>query len=189
MDWINSWASGIVVSVIIATLIEMLLPESKNKKYIKTIIGIFVLFSIIAPAISNFTNTNIDLEAMLSNNSEYKNYFTSTNEIDTDKTILDTYKNSLKEEITLKVRNKGYDVISIDLNIDDTEENYGIINKIELKVSEIKDNKSVETVEKVEIDINKKETQQKTISSDMKNELAEYLADAYQIKKENIIIN
>lgn len=31
MDWINSWASGIVVSVIIATLIEMLLPESKNK--------------------------------------------------------------------------------------------------------------------------------------------------------------
>lgn len=190
MNWLNSWASGIVVSVIIATLIEMLLPESKNKKYIKTVIGIFVLFSIIAPAISNFTNTNIDFESIIASNSEYENYFGDVNAIDTNKTILDTYESKLKEEITTKIRNKGYDVTSINLNIDDTEENYGVVNKIELKISKMENNNSgVEEIEKIEIDINKNEEEKQTISLESKNELIEYLADAYQINKENIIIN
>lgn len=190
MNWLNSWASGIVVSVIIATLIEMLLPESKNKKYIKTVIGIFVLFSIIAPAISNFTNTNMDFESIIASNSEYENYFGDVNAIDTNKTILDTYESKLKEEITTKIRNKGYDVTSINLNIDDTEENYGVVNKIELKISKMENNNSgVEEIEKIEIDINKNEEEKQTISLESKNELIEYLADAYQINKENIIIN
>ena len=189
MNWLNSWASGIVVSVIIATLIEMLLPETKNKKYIKTIIGIFVLFSIIAPAVSNFTNTNIDFAEILASNSEYGNYLGETEEIDTDKTILETYENKLKEEIKTKIKNKGYEVTNINLTIDDTEENYGIINKIELKVSKIKDSENIEKVEKVEINISKKKEETEIIGTDVINELREYLADSYQINKENIIIN
>ena len=33
IKFINSWAQGIILAVIIATIIEIILPEGKNKKY------------------------------------------------------------------------------------------------------------------------------------------------------------
>ncbi|MBD9105384.1 hypothetical protein EGW03_02815 [bacterium] len=35
LEWFRSWATGIVIAVIIATIIEMILPNSTSKKYIK----------------------------------------------------------------------------------------------------------------------------------------------------------
>ena len=46
---------------IIATIIEMLLPNNGNGKYVKMVIGIFVLFSIISPVINKFRNNDKDL--------------------------------------------------------------------------------------------------------------------------------
>ena len=47
LEIISVWAQGIIVSVIIATIIEMILPNSSNSKYIKVVIGVFILFNII----------------------------------------------------------------------------------------------------------------------------------------------
>ena len=33
LEWFRSWATGIVIAVIIATIIEMILPNSTSKKY------------------------------------------------------------------------------------------------------------------------------------------------------------
>ena len=35
VEWISNWAESIIVAVIIATIIEMILPEGNSKKYIK----------------------------------------------------------------------------------------------------------------------------------------------------------
>ena len=35
LEWFRSWATGIIIAVIIATIIEMILPNSTSKKYIK----------------------------------------------------------------------------------------------------------------------------------------------------------
>jgi len=32
VNWFNSWTQGIVIAVIIATIIEMILPERKQQK-------------------------------------------------------------------------------------------------------------------------------------------------------------
>ena len=34
ISWFNSWAQGIILAVIIVTILEMIVPEGKNKKYI-----------------------------------------------------------------------------------------------------------------------------------------------------------
>ena len=39
IEFLSSWAQGIIVAVIIATLIEMILPNSSSKKYVKVVIG------------------------------------------------------------------------------------------------------------------------------------------------------
>ena len=47
MEWISHWAETIIVAVIIGTIIEMILPSGNSKKYIKTVIGVYILFTII----------------------------------------------------------------------------------------------------------------------------------------------
>ena len=49
----SSWAKSIILAVIVSTIIQMILPEGNNKKYIKTVIGLYILFTIISPIISN----------------------------------------------------------------------------------------------------------------------------------------
>ena len=189
VGWLNSWASGVVVSVIIATLIEMILPENKNKKYIKTIIGIFVLFSIMAPAISAISGNEIDLGAIIQN-SIFDEYEEATvQEMDTDATILNTYESKLEAEIISGVQNKGYEVNTINLVIDDTDEHFGNINKIILSVSKKENVKSVEKIEEVEIDLKQKIEKQEQMPQEEITQLQKYLADTYSLEKEQIIIN
>ena len=38
IDFLSNWAEQLVVAVIIATIIEMILPNNNNKKYIKIVI-------------------------------------------------------------------------------------------------------------------------------------------------------
>ena len=60
IDFMSSWAEQIVLAVIVATIIEMILPKSKNKKYIQMVIGVYVLFNIISPIIKNKENFSIE---------------------------------------------------------------------------------------------------------------------------------
>ena len=49
---ISSCAEQIIIAVIIATILEMILPKGNSKKYIKTVIGIYILYTIISPIIT-----------------------------------------------------------------------------------------------------------------------------------------
>ena len=51
IQFLSSWAEQIVLAVIIATIIELILPQNRNKKYIQMVIGIYILFNIISPII------------------------------------------------------------------------------------------------------------------------------------------
>ena len=53
INFISSWAEQIVLAVVIATIIELILPKNKNRKYIQMVIGVYVLFNIISPIIKN----------------------------------------------------------------------------------------------------------------------------------------
>lgn len=62
---INLWAQGIIIATIIGTVLQMVLPDNKNKKYIKVVIGIYVLLCIIQPLITqkiNFEDFNFLME-------------------------------------------------------------------------------------------------------------------------------
>ena len=46
---IRQWCEGIIIAVIISIIIEMIIPEGKNKKYIKVIIGVYIMFVSLTP--------------------------------------------------------------------------------------------------------------------------------------------
>lgn len=205
IEWISGWAEQIVVAVIIASIIEMLLPNGNNKKYIKAIIGVYILFTIISPIIGKFAN--IDLKDI-----DYEKYFKESETQETisqnlatnnEKTMEEIYINNLKADMKNKLEEKGYIVENLSLNIEvNDEKKYGKVNEIVLIVSKLEEKSdkdkenntiAINKVEEVKIGNKISETtntkNKKEISNSDKNGIKDYLSSVYDIKKKNIRIN
>lgn len=210
ISFINSWAQGIILAVIIATIIEIILPEGNNKKYVKTIIGIYIVFVMVYPLISKISNINI--ESIIDNaNNQISKYDTNNNiSIETNAYIEETYKQKLEEDIKQKINEKGYEINSLNLYIEtDDDERYGQINSMVMQISKIKktegDSKTaddvtekneIKNIQNVEItitdnNINNKNNnaQNENISKEETDSLKEYLNSVYGAEKEKIHIN
>lgn len=159
INFLSSWAEQIVLAVIIATIIEMILPDNKNKKYIQMVIGVYILFNIISPIIKN--------KEVLTSVEEYNlnNYNTSSNYVidqsSMDERIEKIYLEELEKNVTTKFEEKGY-IISkciIDAELDTSKRNAGIhliTVKIKGPVDEVRlDEIKKSIVEEYEIDSNK----------------------------------
>jgi len=99
VNWLNSWLRGIVIAVIISTIIEMIIPNGNIKKYIKTVMGVYLIFVIISPIISKITGKEIDiLKYINSQTKKYEQKEIAT--IDTNTYIEQIYKENIKQDIT-----------------------------------------------------------------------------------------
>lgn len=165
----NLWAQQIIVSIIIVAIIEIILPEGNNKKYVKVILGIYIMFSIIYPIVNGISNKKIDLHSMINSNNlqieNMENYETDKATIETNSYIESTYKENLKKEITNKINKEGYEVIDIKIYIEtQNQDMYGRINSIVLDVcknnevnenenNDIQNENTINKVEEVKINI------------------------------------
>lgn len=156
IDFLSSWGQGIIVAVIIGTIIEMILPEGSSKKYIKVVIGIYILFTIISPFIQKFSGSKLSAENILNTEKYEKMMAKGSNTIskkiedNNSRTIKDIYTENLKTDIKAKLKEKGYEAESIYLRVSD-DGNY-TIEKLQIKLlaTENKNNGNTET-KKVEI--------------------------------------
>ncbi len=60
IEFLSKWTKTVGLVVIIVTILEMLLPENKTKKYIKMVMGTYILFCMISPFMQNKINLDID---------------------------------------------------------------------------------------------------------------------------------
>ena len=109
----SSWAQGIIVAVIVATIVELLLPNGSSKKYVKVVVGIYILFSIIAPVVNKFANQDINAEIF--NLDKYEKKMEDSNnkilqkiEANNSRTVKDIYVANLEADIKAKLKDKGY---------------------------------------------------------------------------------
>ena len=68
VSFLSSWVKNLSLAIVIVSILEMLLPNNKTKKYIKMIMGLYILFSIISPFIQNgniFNLENLDFNTYL----------------------------------------------------------------------------------------------------------------------------
>lgn len=195
IEFLSSWAQGIIVAVIIATLIEMILPNSSSKKYVKVVIGMYILFTIVSPIIKKLggkdINLNtIDIEKYEQQISKSDNTISSKFEDNNTRSIKDIYVSNLKADISAKLKEKGYEIDTSDIQIKD-DENYTIV-KITLKLikMEQKQEKNNEIViNTVEIGNTISQKDSKTLSDDDKQEVKDYISETYDIDKKNINIS
>ena len=197
ISWISSWAQGIIMAVIIGAIIEMILPEGNSKKYVKIVIGVYVLFTIIYPVISKITGKTIQVSDILELNkyieeTENNSKLYVTLDEDNSNNIKDIYESSLRNDIKAKVAAKGYNAKNIKLEIEDDEEY--TLKKIDIEIYKNmeKDKKDIETIQNVDINISQKSTEndmQEKLSEKDKRKLKDYLSGVYEIDEKNININ
>ena len=123
IEWLKNWTNSIIVAVIIAVIFELIIPNGNNKKYIKMVINLYVLFVILNPLISKFTNLNgIDI-----NTKDYERYFKGENVIETSVSL--NSENLINNTAEKALKENGYNVTSISINIDKES---GQINQVKI---------------------------------------------------------
>lgn len=217
LSFISSWAQQIIFAVIIGTILQMLLPECKNKKYIKIVIGIYVLFAVISPVIGKSIDLNLDEFNVTVEGAESNLDETNQDQINS------LYTTNLKQDIILKLKNKGYGCENVELQ---TNENYEVLEISITGIYEVEDDNensdnkddreslknaqnaktdndnsqsvksnilNVNSVVINEVQIGQKENNIKEqvvkgIPKSEEKNLKEYLSETYNVKEKNISI-
>ena len=182
VTFLSSWVKNLSLALIVVSILEMILPNNKTKKYIKTIMGLYILFSIISPFIKN--SNNLNLSEFNINSYAEGIVEASSNEVvnqeSMDKRIKKIYVQELEKDITSKIKEKGYTVSNCKVDVDGIED--GNIKNITVKLKDKNENLNseenyknnkinvenvlVEEIQKVKIQVyNNKEEQQSNNSS------------------------
>ena len=106
----SGWLIGIVGVVSLGVLIEVLLPEGENSKYIRGIFSIIVIFVIISPLPKLAKG---DYIKGFSQNGEIaidENYYES---------VKDDMQKRMKDNLNEKLENAGYNDLSLDIQFDE----------------------------------------------------------------------
>lgn len=143
INFLSSWAEQVILAVIIATILELILPNSKNKKYVQMVIGVYVLFNIISPIIKNkekLVFSEIDLDKYITTSTKVEQ---SSMDARLEKVYLDELENNIKS----KFKNAGIEIIkcTIDAELDTTKKNAGI-HSIDVKVKNVDDEKKISKI-------------------------------------------
>jgi stage III sporulation protein AF len=195
----------------------MILPEGNCKKYIKVVIGIYVLFTIVSPVITKFSGKEIKVSEILDLNEYIQEVEASSKmqesvESENAGNITNIYINGIKEDMKAKIEAKGYVINNIELQIG----NYDTYEIAEVKIDIVTNKNSyqendsnktneveqVQQVEKVKVDILNNEieeekqeeqessrNQENKLNITQKQEIKEYLSSTYGISMNNISIN
>ncbi len=212
IKFLSDWVEQITIAVIIVSIFELILPNGKIKKYIKVVLGVYLIFSFISPFVDK--NKLYNIQSDLQNNIENigNNSILSTesktvaesNSISHDKMnyrIEKIYIEQLKKEITSKIKDEGYVVSKCEVKVDDNKN-----TKIDLKIkkntkkenlNETKAEKAGENtiniekiedvakIEKIQIGGNIKEDEEKN-KTEEENRITEKIATEYEISKDLI---
>ena len=125
----SGWLLGIVGVVTLDVLIEVLLPDGENSKYIRGIFSIIVIFVIISPL------------PKLAKGDYIKGFSTSSESISIDdsyyKTVKEDMQNRVKDNLQEKLNQAGYKDLSYDIEFD--EDYVYLINKIKIYATDMSD--------------------------------------------------
>lgn len=186
ISYISSWAQQVIICVIVVTILEMILPNGNSKKYIKTIIGVYVLYVIISPGIKLITGSDIKIDY-----SKYEKYFEGeevSGKIE-GISIEDTYKKELEKQMKSDIESMGYYSVldvALDFNLEE-----GTIKNVTLAVSKGAKEETKET--DINISVNKVEIGKMSVENTLSNseieKIKQKINENYGVDIKEITVN
>lgn len=139
ITFMNTWAKNLGLAIVVISILEMLLPNNKIKKYIRMVMGIYILFCILSPWIQDkdiIQNNIEDLATSVSTGNTFTNVSNEVNQTSMNERIQELYVEELEKDIRKKLKEQGYEIskCKVDTNISDVEDETRI-KKISIKVA------------------------------------------------------
>ena len=186
IKFLSNWIGQIAIAVIIVSIFEMILPKGNLKKYIKVVLGIYVIYCLISPFVNKsklFDMDNINIEKYTTSNIIQSNI----NQESMDERLETLYIDELEKNINIKLNEYGYEIYKckIDANLNSNKQNPGI-HKINLIIKENKKNQI--QIDDVEIGNTCEMSADKVSTATKGEELKQVIANYLEIEKEIISI-
>ena len=143
IEFLSNWAKSLGLAIIVISILEMLLPNNKTKKYVRMVFGIYIIFNIISPFVKNkdiLDVSSYDFNEYIGN---YTTNQTNEEQSSVDSRIEEIYIRELEKDITQKVEELGYQVVTCNVYAtlsSKNEENY--IEEIVLTVEKSEEQKN-----------------------------------------------
>lgn len=139
INFLSSWVKNLCLALIVVSILEMLLPNNKTKKYVKMVMGLYILFSIIEPFIENSNELKFNVEDLYNQYSvETSAESENVNQKSMDSRLDELYKQKLENDIVQKLDEEGYVVEDCDVKAHISSNDTGI-ELITIKIKEKKD--------------------------------------------------
>lgn len=113
IKFIVEGVESVIIAIIFVIIIEMLLPNSANKKYVKMVSGIYIMFTILNPFLG-LLDKDIDIDV-------FENYQSIETSVSiADEKLKSYYIECLKITIKTQLNDLGYTVNEVNLIINNT---------------------------------------------------------------------
>jgi stage III sporulation protein AF len=198
MDFIKEWITNIIIFILLATVLDMLLPNSSFQKYTKIVTGLILIAIILSPVMKLFTS---DFETAIASMAKFNSQEDENikNSIEFKKKeiqasqhayILETMavqlKTAAEEEL---MEQQGMEIANIELEVNDQDQR-PFPENLEYVIVHVKraedEGETVAVVREVEIDTNaplpSKQTSQNT------DQISSLLSEKWNVPEKSIQI-
>lgn len=201
MSYLTEWITSIILFILLATVVEMLLPNSSMQKYTKLVIGLLLIVVILTPILKLLSTDMDELFAKMTTHSSYTPESNTENLIEMKKKeiqashaayILDKAAVLMKEDVEEELR-ESYGLTVKDLKVvvknEDQlteipiEEN---IESVVILLEQAKQKTAIQVVKPVQIDTSRQK--EPAPSSKEEGKIATFLADRWQLQPTNISV-
>jgi stage III sporulation protein AF len=195
LGFLTEWITNIIVLVLLAGVIELLLPGNQFQSYIKMVIGLLILLAMLSP-LFKIINTNfdqafkgMDLPAIAKENEIKNSIETNKSEIqDTQRAyILKQLAVPMKEQVQEELK-KTYDLEIVDLQIQ-TDSSKELLKPEDISGAKVvlakyRDQEGVSDVSKVDVTIS--EPNHTKLQKTVPEEILQFLASQWQLETQSI---
>ncbi|MBW3113572.1 MULTISPECIES: stage III sporulation protein AF [Bacillaceae] len=197
MSFLTDWITNIIIFVLLATVIDMLLPSSNMQKYAKIVTGLLLITIILTPLFKLMSTdfdevmNSIDFNGTSQNNSVENVIEMKKKEIQASQHayILEQMAVQMKQQAEKELMDEHGKVIEkITVQADDLENVPDSISEVSvlMKDKESETDSTIETVQNVEIDTGSEA--RKNTSEEDTSRLASLLAEQWNLTPDKIII-
>lgn len=199
MHYLTEFATSLIVFSLVATTLEMLIPNSNFKKYVQFVIGLILIVLIFSP-ISKLLKTDFSDDVLKNiSNFETASLDTIASEVETQKNeifeankeyILSEFSTALMQTANEELVQKfNYSIVELQVELIDenSEVDYENIKEINVRITTNESSESVLPVKKVRIGEEVKEvTKQET--RDLR-EVQKFLIKTWELEDSDIAVN
>jgi len=142
VEGIKIWIRNIAIFLIFSSLIEIIVPQKKYKKYINLVLSLIFILIVLEPIIK-FQNIDVNINKILSENEGEivaNNYELGVAKEKQNELVTQNYIKQLKSQIEVLMNEGGFYIQQIDIEIFENieEQDYGQIKQINLEISKEK---------------------------------------------------